>query len=76
MVHGIDSTGIQACRDDLDTEIAYDCHKRRILFASNTTDIPAPGSRPGHAMIRDPWDLADLWVPARASLGWDDNFVL
>jgi len=26
-------------------------------------------------MIRDPWDLAVSWVPARASLGRDDNFV-
>jgi hypothetical protein len=53
MVHGIDFTRVQAFRDDLDTEIANDCHKRRTLFAPKTPVIPA-----------------------RASLGRDDNFVL
>jgi hypothetical protein len=51
MVHGIDFTRVQAFRDDLDTEIANDCHKRRTLFAPKTPVIPARASLAGMTIL-------------------------
>ena len=42
------------------------CHCRT-LSAPNISVIPD--------LVRDPWDITVLWVPACASLGRDDNLV-